>query len=370
MKIFICDPNNRLEEETKSVFNNKNNTTLVFFNDLNICMNEIIIEKPKILIIDISELGKKETGRIIDICNLYEIQHVLVSTNDGDLKEFEKTMNGSLTRFLSYTIYGEFLFQTVEEIKKNNKIMNILGNRLSKVSSRKYPILVKIIIVMLLVEPLMKIMYLWLITGYHLDKVFDNIIRIPFGINFMEFWFVFPLSGVLLLLFRKFLFFIFIMIQMYSILAHLSYQKFTWPYVSETPHVSSVILLILNILLVIYLLSSDEKKRFFDMTKAWWRQSPRYDVDWKCEIVLKDGSKSEAKVKNISLSGALVADTGHASVQDNFAILIQKDGSLLHLDATVVNHQKSKEGQWVGVNFVSLSRHQKVLLKNVIKSCF
>src|SRR3989339_103143 len=116
---------------------------------------------------------------------------------------------------------------------------------------KQKPVLIIILAIFHFLQPFINIVYLKLTTHYDFFMIFQNLLELDGVKSLFDFWLLFPLGGLALLLVRKWSFFIFVFVQFYSIYLHLFYEKYTWPYVSEHPLSFSIILLIFNIFFII-----------------------------------------------------------------------------------------------------------------------
>ena len=103
-----------------------------------------------------------------------------------------------------------------------------------------------------IIEPLIKLAYFKAITPFSLGTIISNISQIHSFKEVIEFWFLFPLGGLALLGVKRWSYPIFVGVQLYNIYGHMTYEKYTWPYVSEVPFASGIILLFINSLIIIY----------------------------------------------------------------------------------------------------------------------
>ena len=153
---------------------------------------------------------------------------------------------------------------------------------------------------------------------------------------------------------------------MYSIFAHLTYQKFTWPYVSKAPHVSSLILLFINVLLIVYLFLSDERKRFADMTKVWWRKQRRIEVNLACKLISPENEVIDGIIQNISPEGAFIGESRELHIGDNY--LIDLTGQDMSIHSVVRNKRQGGTHNGFGVQFINLNSKITKRIKEIIKS--
>jgi hypothetical protein len=167
------------------------------------------------------------------------------------------------------------------------------------------PILVRLFTLFLLLEPILKILILTIQTDFSPFFIAHRTLSLG-PLSFFNFWFLFPLAGLLLFKLNQYTFLAFIILQIYSIIFHLNYEAYTWPYLSELPHASSVALLAVNIIFTLYILLPRTRALFFDENLRWWERGSRFSINRPCFISIK-GTEQKAHLDNISYSGALIS---------------------------------------------------------------
>jgi uncharacterized membrane protein len=126
-----------------------------------------------------------------------------------------------------------------------------------------------------IIEPLIKVAYFKITTPFSTSTIISNIAQISTAREIFEFWFLFPLAGLALMGVKKWSYPVFVGAQIYSIYSHLTYEQYTWPYVSQVPFVSSLVLLFINTMVIIYFALPDVRKPFFDRSVRWWETRTR-----------------------------------------------------------------------------------------------
>jgi hypothetical protein len=167
------------------------------------------------------------------------------------------------------------------------------------------PLLLRIFSTLLILEPVIKIILLSVQTEFHPMHIASRGLSLD-AIGLFNFWLLFPLAGVLLIKLNPYTFIAYFVVQIYSLIFHLSYESYTWPYLSELPHLSSVLLLSINIILTLYILLPKTRELFFNQNLRWWERGSRFSVDRPC-FVFADGNELKGHLDNISHSGALIS---------------------------------------------------------------
>jgi hypothetical protein len=160
--------------------------------------------------------------------------------------------------------------------------------------------------ILLLSEPLLKVLFLKIDTGFGFGKVFEVVTSIEDPLKFLEFWALFPLAGLALLRPAAISLFVFATVQLYSVYSYLNYEKFTWPFVQENPHISSALLLCLNLGILAFFLIPENRKPYLFKTKELFRKNKRIDCSLNGTAKF-DGGVLEVEVLNLSETGLMAS---------------------------------------------------------------
>lgn len=204
----------------------------------------------------------------------------------------------------------------------------------------KRPLPFLILAVLHFLEPLFKILFLKFQTGFEWMVIFDNVFSITSAKAIFEFWFLFPLAGFAILGAKKWSYPLFVTVQVYSIYAHLTYQKFTWPYVADTPFISHTLLLVFNMGVIAYFLMPDVRRIFFEPGLRWWETPTRFYFDLPCSLTFGNSSDLiDVHIKNISRTGCFIGYAGDVM-----------DGQPLTLHLTYGKHDIRLSGEIMRVS--------------------
>src|SRR5690606_15636441 len=86
-----------------------------------------------------------------------------------------------------------------------------------------------------------------------------------------------------------------------------SYEKYTWPYNSDSPFLYNYVIALTAVAVFLYFLSPTVRETFFDRRVRWWETKARYNVLIPCWIQ-SGGDEIQTDILNISHSGAFVAE--------------------------------------------------------------
>jgi len=223
------------------------------------------------------------------------------------------------------------------------------------------PIILKLFALFLFLDPFLRIIFLSIENDFTLLEIFMKTFTLP-TFDMINFWLIFPLSGLLVLSVKLYSYCLFMLLQSYSLYFHLNYESYSWPYLAKNPSFSAYILLLINIFIVIYLLMPRSREVFFDKTLRWWERGSRYTINEPCFIRVLD-QDIHGTVVDLSFGGALLKldkniDVG-SYVQIDFDIM----GKNVSLNAQVVRILRIENEIRHGIQFTFDSLLKKYKLK-------
>lgn len=167
------------------------------------------------------------------------------------------------------------------------------------------PILLVIFAFYLILDPILRIAFIAINNEFTFVEVLFKSASLT-GLDFFNFWMIFPISGLLLLSIKAYSYFFFVIIQFYSLYFHINYESFSWPYLSATPSTTAYVMLFINSFMLIYLLMPRSREVFFDVNLRWWERGSRYNIEEACFITIND-NEIHGELINLAFGGALVA---------------------------------------------------------------
>jgi hypothetical protein len=225
----------------------------------------------------------------------------------------------------------------------------------------------------LISEPLLKILALKVHTGLEWGLVWQNLVDNSNNFSrFFCFWVLSPLSGVLLLSLSTLSLSAYFLLSSYRIYAILSYTAYTWPFLSKTPHPSSIFFELINVLLMSYIFYPVIQR--FVLSKYlrnYWDARGRLDCNLPASVLL-NGYKFpiDANLENISSGGALI-NLGRLSTYNDLP-LKNRDGQISIMDDegihhtykfSIVSYRTLNNHSYAGVEFQDISPRDRILLR-------
>ena len=229
------------------------------------------------------------------------------------------------------------------------------------------PLIIKLFAIFLFIEPFLRTAFISIESDFEFSTVIMRTFALD-SVDFFNYWFLFPLSGLLIFSVKLYSYLVFIAIQLYSLYFHLNYEPFSWPYLSETPSLTAYTLLCFNVFMMMYLLLPASREIFFDKNLRWWERGSRYTINEPCFITIND-NKIHGKVVDLSFGGALLElddsiDTGSV-IKIDFDILDKN----IPLQGQIVRVIKTDDGKTrYGAQFLFKGFTEKITLKLLMLS--
>lgn len=248
--------------------------------------------------------------------------------------------------------------------------MQQLGNpnARERIDMKHRPLIFILIAVAHIVEPLIKISYFKFTTPFSFSTIISNISQIHTPREIFEFWLLFPLGGLALLGVKKWSYPVFVGVQFYSIYSHLTYEKYTWPYVSEVPFASSLILLFMNMLVIIYFALPDVRKPFFDRTVRWWETRTRFTLSIPITFCLTSNKNlQDGEILNISQTGVFIQHNGVYDLDTKIRMNISYKEYSITVEGTVKSHHAFNGHRGIGVKFDFQNIWENLFMRKLVK---
>ncbi len=220
-----------------------------------------------------------------------------------------------------------------------------------------------------LLEPVIKLLYFKATTPFSFTTIVSNISQIHTPREIFEFWFLFPLGGLALLGVKKWSYPVFVGVQIYSIYSHMTYEKYTWPYVSEVPFVSSLVLLFVNALIIIYFALPDVRRPFFDRNMRWWETRTRYNLRIPMTFTHSNPEHLfDCDILNISQSGVFINHKGAIEVGSVIHMNINYKEYNITLQGTVMSQHAFEGERGIGVKFRFQNIWENLYMRKIVKN--
>jgi CheY-like chemotaxis protein len=327
----------------------------------------ILYFKPDILILDI-KLEKSDgikLGSAIDIIHEKGIPTIFISGDEKykdqiDARKFIKPHVFYKKPFSKEVIVSkvvEYLIYEPSEYEKDPKVQYVK------------PLPIRVVSTIQLLDPLIKILILKISTGFSFLTVIDNISKINGIKSIFDFWLLFPLAGLALLSVRKWSYFAFLALQGYAVFSFLTYEKYSAPYFSEVPLISTQLIMLFNILIIIYFLFPQVRRPFFDRRIRGWENELRYPVEIPCELQSKTNKDVETcEILNISKSGAFIITPSKLEDGESLELNFSFYSFDFKLVGTVMTESVYNRAQGYGIQFNFIQYGDKQNMRKLIKA--
>lgn len=219
----------------------------------------------------------------------------------------------------------------------------------------KRPLLIKLFGSYLIIEPLIRLILMSIEKDFTILQIFKHTILLS-PIDIFKFWFLFPLSGILLLSYKFYAYVLFMFLQLYSLFFHLNYEEFTWPYLSKYPSAAPLMLLTINIFITIYLLFPRTREPFVNRKLRWWETPSRILVNLNAEVIDENLQRDLITIRDISQTGASLKTHKKYETDKIVKVKFDIEKNLFELDAKIVRQidQSTEDNSFFyGVTFVN-----------------
>lgn len=229
----------------------------------------------------------------------------------------------------------------------------------------KRPLLIKLFAIYLMCEPIFRTVLMAIEKDFTVFKIINHSLTLA-PLDIFNYWFLFPLSGFLLLSYKFYSYVIFMALQLYSLVFHLNYEEYTWPYLSKYPSTAPLLLLFINILITIYLIFPRTREPFMNKKLRWWETPARILVNIAGKITNHKSSKT-INIRDISHSGLSVLTSEQLEINSHVEISFNLDGHDFNVLCNVIRQVSTINNQYFyGVTFVDLNYFQRVKLQIIL----
>lgn len=228
---------------------------------------------------------------------------------------------------------------------------------------RKKPIFILILGLIHLFEPLAKVLMIFFSEGFSIDETINQLQVFTTVRLFFEFWLLYPLGGVLLLLFRSWSYAGFVSVQFYSLLSQLKYLADGTYYL---PAFYTLLLLNYNIILIAIFTFPKIRRPFLDRTTRWWESKTRYAVNIPCDVFGRYTSLSQlGEILNLSETGVFLKGDLKLNKRDQVQVKFSYED--IDIDAVAIvksKHPFQGEIGW-GLEYIEVNPRTKNKLKKL-----
>jgi hypothetical protein len=230
---------------------------------------------------------------------------------------------------------------------------------------RNKPLIFQLLSVLFLLEPAIKILYFKASTHFDFATIMANVMSRSGFREVFDFWIVFPIAGLMLWKLRKWTYFAFLGVMAYLIFSIFTYEKYTWPYNSDSPLFYHYFIIAITLLTIAYFLVPDVRAPFFNRKLRWWETKPRYKIMIPAKVT---GNKItfQSEIMNISQTGAFLQDSNHLSPGDVVSLTFESEGLLMEIPVKVVSRHVISSTPGIGVQFFPTSLSQKIQMFRLI----
>lgn len=214
-------------------------------------------------------------------------------------------------------------------------------------------------------EPAIKVLYFKAITHFDFMVIMANLKTRNTFVEVFDFWLVFPVAGILVMKLRKWTYFAFMSVLVYIMYNITTYEKYTWPYNSDSPFLYNYVVVIMAATVFVYFLIPKVRQPFFDRRVRWWEPQKRYAVQINCKVH-GPNLTFPCHILNLSQSGAFMNYSPYLKVGAKLELEFNFLGQLIEVPVEVI-HQTTIRGEaGFGVKFKFRTFTQSIRMAKVI----
>jgi hypothetical protein len=227
------------------------------------------------------------------------------------------------------------------------------------------PLIFTILSVLCFIEPVIKVLYFKAMTKFDFVVILANLQARNTFVEVVDFWLIFPIAGMLILKLRKWTYFTFMTVLAYINYNIFTYEKYTWPYNSDTPFMYNYVVALASFAIFAYFLSPKAREPFFEKRVRWWEPKTRYNVQLGCKLQ-SNHLTFPTTILNISQTGAFVQDSKYMKVGDELQIEFNFLGQTIALPVRVMNKHMANNQMGYGLQFRFTTFRQSVMMGKVM----
>ena len=227
------------------------------------------------------------------------------------------------------------------------------------------PLIFSILSVLCLIEPVIKVLYFKAITHFDFVVILSNLQERNTFREVVDFWLIFPIAGLLITRLRKWTYFSFMGVLAYINYNIFTYEKYTWPYNSDTPFMYNYVVALMSVAVFAYFLSPSVREPFFERRVRWWEPKARYNVQFPCKLQ-SSHLTFPTQIMNISQSGAFVQESKYMKIGDHLTMEFNFLGQTITVPVEVVHKHSSHNLVGFGLKFTFKSFRQSLAMTKVI----
>lgn len=228
------------------------------------------------------------------------------------------------------------------------------------------PIIFTVLSVLCFIEPVIKVLYFKASTQFDFLVIFANLLARNTFLEVIDFWLVFPLAGLLIMKLRKWTYFSFLGVLAYINYNMFTYEKYTWPYNSDSPFMYNYVVAFMSLGVFVYFLSPKTREPFFDRRVRWWEPKTRYNVQISCKLQGQHLT-FPTNILNISQSGAFVQESKYMRVGEHLQMEFNFLGETITVPVEVMNKHMINGTSGFGLKFHFKTFKQSVVMAKVMK---
>ncbi len=231
---------------------------------------------------------------------------------------------------------------------------------------------ITILSIVLIAEPLLKVLVLKTQTGLEWSLIWSNIMENSQSFSrFFLFWLISPLTGLLLLTYSSFAYGLYFMFSLFKFYQLLTFTPYSWPYMTKYPHASVILFEVFNLVMFLYLFYPLIQRFILSRyMRKYWDARGRTECSIKGYLFHEGDSEVRiGTIENISSGGvSFVIEKGPQPFKKGKLSFIDPQGTPLSFDVLAKSQRESGTKVTIGFEFLNLAPKDKIYLRTLTQS--
>lgn len=229
--------------------------------------------------------------------------------------------------------------------------------------------LVNTISLLLIAEPVLKVLVLKNQTGLEWSLVWSNILDNSQTFSrFFLFWVLSPLTGIFLLTYSRLAYGLYFLLSIFKIYQIASFTPYSWPYMTKNPHGMAILFEVINIALMSYLFYPLLQRFFLSRyLRNYWDARGRKECQIEAQVYIEGHQKPVTGIiQNISPGGVSFVATDLGKLNYGKIVFFDFEGQPMSFDFKCKGHRAMNSQFAYGLEFQGLTPKEKIYLRSSI----
>lgn len=235
--------------------------------------------------------------------------------------------------------------------------------------AQHFILLVNTISILLIAEPILKVLVLKSQTGLEWALIWSNILENSQTFSrFFLFWILSPLTGVFLLTYSRIAYALYFLLSLFKIYQIATFTPYSWPYMTKTPHAMAIIFELINLALMAYLFYPLLQRFFLSRyLRNYWDARGRKDCSLEAQVYMEGQRKPiTGIIQNISPGGVSFVASDLGNLKVGKIVFFDFEGQPMSFDFKCKGQRPQNSQMAYGLEFQGLTPKEKIYLRSIL----